>query len=136
MIKEFREFIAKGNVLDLAVAVIMGGAFGLIVASLVEDILMPIIGTIVGKNFTELMVTVNGADIMYGKFIQAVVNFLIIAFVIFLVIKAYNQFLNTVKKPAAVDPTTKDCPYCLTAVPLKATRCPACTSDLTATPRA
>ena len=131
MLKEFREFIARGNVLDLAVAVVLGAAFGAIVTALVDDIIMPIIGVIIGGvNFKDLTINVNGAIIAYGAFIQAVVDFLIIAFVVFLVVRTYNRLQNTFKKPAAVEPTTKDCPYCLTSIPLKATRCPACTSQL------
>lgn len=131
MLKEFREFIAKGNVLELAVAVIIGVAFGAIVTSLVDDIIMPVVGVIIGGvNFSNLTINIGEAAIRYGNFIQAAINFLIVALVLFLVIKAYNRFVNTVKQPAAVDPTTKDCPYCLTALPLKATRCSACTSQL------
>lgn len=131
MLKEFREFISRGNVMELAVAVIIGAAFGAIVTSLVKDIIMPIVGIFVGKDsFASLSVTINGAVITYGSFIQAVINFLIIAFVIFMIVRYYNRLLNTFKKPAAVDPTTKDCPYCLTSIPIKATRCPACTSQL------
>ncbi len=132
MLKEFREFISRGNVMDLAIAVILGAAFGAIVTSLVNDIIMPIIGVIIGgQNFKGLAITIGNAVITYGNFIQAVVTFLIIAFVIFMIVRYYNRMLNTFKKPAATDPTTKDCPYCLTSIPIKATRCPACTSQLT-----
>jgi large conductance mechanosensitive channel len=127
MLKEFRDFAMKGNVMDLAIGVIIGGAFGLIIASLVGDILMPLIGLLLGGlDFSGLAITVDDAAINYGLFIQAVVNFAIIAAVIFMLVKA----MNSMKKPAPAAPTTKDCPYCLSAIPLKATRCPNCTSDL------
>ncbi len=134
MLKEFREFIARGNVLDLAVAVVIGAAFGAVVTALVDNIIMPIIGIIIGGvDFKGLAITVGSAVIGYGAFIQALIDFLIIAFVIFLIVRYYNRLLNRFQKPAEVDPTTKDCPYCLTSIPLKATRCPACTSQLGAT---
>lgn len=128
MLNEFKKFAMQGNVLDLAVAVIIGGAFGKIIASLVGDVLMPLIGLILGGvDFSNLAITVGDAAIKYGAFIQAIVDFIIIAFVIFLLVQAMNR----TKKPApAAAPTTKDCPYCLTAIPLKATRCPNCTSEL------
>ena len=128
MLKEFREFAMRGNVLDLAVAVIIGGAFGKIIASLVNDILMPLIGLAMGGvNFSELAVVVGAAEVRYGMFIQAIVDFVIVAFVIFMIIRAMNRF----KKPQPVAaPTTKDCPHCFTAIPIKATRCPNCTSQL------
>jgi large conductance mechanosensitive channel len=128
MLKEFRDFAMRGNVMDLAVAVIIGGAFGKIIASLVNDILMPLIGLILGGvTFSELSATVNGVDITYGLFIQAVVDFIIVAFVIFMLVRTMN---NMKKQPAPADPTTKECPYCFTTVPIKATRCPHCTSQL------
>jgi large conductance mechanosensitive channel len=134
MLKEFREFISRGNVLDLAVAVVIGVAFGAVVTALVDNIIMPIIGIIIGGvDFKGLTITVGSAVIGYGAFIQALIDFLIIAFVIFMIVRYYNRLLNRFQKPAAVDPTTKDCPYCLTSIPLKATRCPACTSQLGAT---
>lgn len=128
MLKEFREFVIRGNVLDLAVAVIIGGAFGLIITSLVNDILMPLIGLVLGGvDFTALEFQVGDAVVRWGAFVQAIVNFLIIAFVIFMLIRAINR-LKGPPAPAAV--TTKDCPHCFTAIPLKATRCPNCTSQL------
>jgi large conductance mechanosensitive channel len=128
MLKEFRDFAMRGNVLDLAVAVIIGGAFGKIIASLVNDVLMPLIGIILGGvTFSELSAPVNGVDIMYGLFIQAIVDFVIVAFVIFMLVRTMNSMK---KQPAPADPTTKECPYCFTAVPIKATRCPHCTSQL------
>jgi large conductance mechanosensitive channel len=130
MLKEFKEFIMRGNVLDLAIAVIIGGAFGKIVASLVNDILMPLIGALVGgSQFAELSFSVNGVDIFWGLFIQAIVDFLIVAFVIFLIVKAANRMK---KAPAPADPTTKECPHCITTISIQATRCPNCTSELKA----
>lgn len=128
MLKEFRDFAMRGNVLDLAVAVIIGGAFGKIVTSLVDDIIMPIVGLALGGiDFKSLAVTVGSAQVKYGSFIQNIVDFLIVAFVIFLIIRTMNRF----KKPAPVAaPTTKECPRCFTNIPIKATRCPNCTSEL------
>ena len=128
MLKEFRDFAMRGNVMDLAIAVIIGGAFGKIIASLVNDILMPLIGLILGGiSFTDLSFTVGDAVIAYGLFIQAIVDFIIVAFVIFMLVRSMN---NMKKQPAPADPTTKECQYCFTAVPIKATRCPHCTSQL------
>lgn len=128
MLGEFKKFAMQGNVMDLAIAVIIGGAFGKIIASLVGDILMPLIGLVLGGlDFRSLAITVGDAAVKYGLFIQAIIDFLIIAFVIFLLIRA----MNSMKKPApATAPAVKDCPYCMTAIPLKATRCPNCTSEL------
>lgn len=130
MLKEFKEFIMRGNVLDLAIAVIIGGAFGKIVASLVNDILMPLIGALVGgSQFAELSSSVNGVDIFWGLFIQTIVDFLIVAFVIFAIVKVANRMK---KAPAPADPTTKECPHCFSTISIKATRCPNCTSELIA----
>ena len=128
MLSEFKKFATQGNVMDLAVGVIIGGAFGKIIASLVGDILMPLIGLILGGvNFNDLAVTVGDASVKYGAFIQATIDFTIIAFVIFMLVRA----MNSMKKPApAAAPTTKECTFCHTAIPLKATRCPNCTSEL------
>ena len=142
MWKEFKEFIMRGSVIDLAVGIIIGGAFGTIVTSLVKDIIMPPIGLLLGKiNFADLYINLtntaypnlkaaqdaSAATINYGLFINNVINFLLIGVALFFVIKAVNKM----KKPVpAAAPTTKECPYCLTAVPKKATRCPACTSEL------
>jgi large conductance mechanosensitive channel len=128
MLKEFRDFAMRGNVLDLAIAVIIGGAFGKIVASLVDDIIMPLIGLIIGGvDFNSLAFTVGSAQVKYGSFIQNVVDFIIVAFVIFMIVRTMNRF----KKPApAAATTTKECPRCFTTIPLKATRCPNCTSEL------
>jgi large conductance mechanosensitive channel len=128
MLKEFKDFAMRGNVLDLAVGVIIGGAFGKIVGSLVNDIIMPIIGLVMGGvNFAELAITVGGAAIKWGSFIQTVIDFIIIAFVIFLIVKAANA---NKKAPPPAAPTTKECPHCFTAIPIPATRCPNCTSEL------
>ena len=147
MFKEFREFIARGNVIDLAVAVVIGAAFGKIVTSLVEGIVMPPIGLILGKvDFASLFYVLDSSKgipkslaeaktmgvpiIAYGQFLNDTINFLIIAFVIFLVVKAYNRLKS---KQATDDaPTTKDCPHCLSTIPLKATRCKDCTAILAA----
>ena len=128
MLKEFKDFIMRGNVLDLAVAVIIGGAFGKIVSSLVNDMLMPLIGLLMGRvNFSELAWNVGSASVKWGTFVQAIIDFVIVAFVIFLIIKAANKM----KKPAPVAaPTTKECPHCLSTISIKATRCPNCTSQL------
>jgi large conductance mechanosensitive channel len=131
MIKEFKAFIMRGNVMDLAVAVIIGGAFGKIVTSLVSDIIMPLIGLIIGGiDFTGLAFTIGSAKITYGNFINNLIDFIIIALVIFLMIKLFD---NLKKKPVPVvaEPTTKECPRCFTSISIKATRCPNCTSELT-----
>ncbi len=130
MLKEFKDFVMRGNVLDLAVAVIIGGAFGKIVASLVNDVIMPIIGILMGGvSFISLEATVGSAVVKYGVFIQTIVDFLLVAFVVFLIVKAANKM----KKPAPTapaEPTTKECPYCFSVIPIKATRCPNCTSEI------
>jgi large conductance mechanosensitive channel len=131
--KEFKEFAIKGNVVDLAVGVIIGGAFGKIVSSLVNDIVMPVLTLITGqgdyKNASIPLSSKADAPILnYGLFISSVVDFLIIAFVIFLFVKQINRFK---KKPAPAPVTTKECPYCRTSIHLEATKCPNCTSDLT-----
>jgi large conductance mechanosensitive channel len=143
MLKEFKEFIMRGNVLDLAVAVIIGGAFGSIVTSFVNDIIMPPIGLLLGNvDFSNLFINLSGTPyqslaeaqnagaptINYGLFLNTIINFIIIAFAIFLVIKAANRLQ---KAPKTVEePTTKECPFCLSSIPIKATRCPHCTSQL------
>lgn len=129
MLKEFKEFAMRGNVMDLAIGVIIGGAFGAIVTSLVNDILMPLVGLALGGvDFSSLAIQVGDATIKYGAFIQAIVNFLIIAFVIFQIVRAMNRLRGPAPAPAA--PTIKECPHCFTNIPLKATRCPNCTSQL------
>jgi large conductance mechanosensitive channel len=128
MIKEFKAFIMRGNVMDLAIAVIIGGAFGKIVTSLVSDIIMPLIGLIGGGiDFTGLTLTIGSAKVTYGNFINNILDFIIIAVVIFLMIKAIDSLK---KKPAPADPITKECPHCFTTISIKATRCPNCTSEL------
>ena len=128
MLKEFREFAIRGNVMDLAVAVIIGGAFGKIITSLVEDVLMPLIGLVLGGiNFSEQAIPLGGdAALRWGAFVQSIIDFLIIAFVIFLLVRAMNRL----KREEPVTPTTKECTHCFTTIPLKATRCPNCTSQL------
>jgi large conductance mechanosensitive channel len=128
MLKEFREFAMRGNVMDLAIAVIIGGAFGKIVTSLVNDVLMPLIGLVLGGiNFSEQAIVVREAVIKWGAFVQSIIDFIIVAFVIFMLVRTMNRF----KKPEpAAAPTTKECPYCFSTIPLKATRCPNCTSQL------
>jgi large conductance mechanosensitive channel len=130
MIKEFRSFVLRGNVLDLAVAVIIGGAFGKIVGSLVNDIISPLIGLIMGGvNFSELSFTVGAAVIKWGAFVQTIIDFLLVAFVIFLIVKTANNL----KKPAPAptpETTTKECPHCYSVISIKASRCPNCTSEL------
>ena len=127
MLKEFREFAIRGNVMDLAVAVIIGGAFGKIVTSLVDNILTPLIGLVMGGlDFSGLKTQIGGAVIEWGLFIQSIIDFVIIAFVIFLLVRAINRL----KREEPITPTTKECPHCFTTIPLKAARCPNCTSQL------
>ncbi len=131
MLKEFKNFVMRGNVLDLAVAVIIGGAFGKIVASLVNDVIMPLIGLLMGGvNFSSLSLAIGDAEIKYGAFIQTVVDFLLVAFVIFLIVKAANKLKKPEAPAAPAEPTTKECPYCFSTISIKATRCPNCTSEL------
>ncbi len=144
MLKEFKAFAMRGNVIDLAVGVIIGAAFGKIITSFVNDILMPPIGLLMGKvDFTNLYVSLTGAKytslveaqeagaptLNYGLFITTIIDFLIVAFVIFLMIRAINRFSRKEEKPA--DVTTRECPFCLTNISKKATRCPNCTSEVT-----
>ena len=131
---EFRAFILRGNVLDLAVAVIIGAAFGAVVTSLVENILTPLIAAIFGKpDFSNLSFTINNSQIMYGAFLNAVIAFLLVAAALFFfVIKPFNLLMSRRKQQVEADLTTRECPYCLTVVPIAATRCSACTSDLKA----
>jgi large conductance mechanosensitive channel len=143
MFKEFREFAARGNVIDLAVGVIIGAAFGKIVTSLVNDIVMPPIGMMLGRvDFRNLFVALNGqqypsvADaqkagaptINYGVFLNTVLEFVIVAFVVFLLVRQINRMKKPV--PAAPEQPVRDCPFCVTRIPAGATRCPACTSEL------
>lgn len=149
MLQEFKEFALKGNVLDMAVGIIIGAAFGTIVQSLVKDVIMPPIGMLLGNvDFSELFIVLKqgakaagpyttlkdaasagAVTLNYGLFINSVVSFLIVAFSIFLVVKGFQQ-LRKKEVPAAKEPTTKDCPFCLSPIPIKATRCAHCTSNL------
>jgi len=131
MLKEFKDFAMRGNVMDLAVAVIIGGAFGKIIASLVNDVLMPLIGLALGGlSFSELSFSVGNAVVMYGAFIQAIVDFIIVAFVIFMLIRTMNNMKKKEPASAPAEPTTKECPHCFSTISIKATRCPNCTSQL------
>jgi large conductance mechanosensitive channel len=144
MFKEFKAFAMRGNVVDLAIGVIIGGAFGKIVSSFVDDILMPPIGLLMGNaDFSNLFLTLSGEKyatlaqaqeagaltLNYGLFINAVIDFLIVAFAIFLLIRQLNK-LDRNKEAHVAEPTTKACPFCLSEIAIKATRCPACTSKL------
>jgi large conductance mechanosensitive channel len=142
MLKEFKEFALKGNVLDMAVGIIIGAAFGKIVSSFVADVIMPPIGLLLGKmDFNELFINLSGKPaatlaeakaaglpvIKYGVFFSAIIDFVIIALAIFLVIQQINRLK---KAPQPAPPNTKECPFCFSAIPIKATRCPQCTSEL------
>jgi len=144
MLKEFKEFAMRGNVLDMAIGIIIGAAFGKIVTSLVSDVIMPPIGLLLGKlDFSNLYFNLSGqpyaslaaakaagaSTINYGLFINTVIDFIIVAFVIFLLIRQVNKLRRQPEVAAAV-PTTKECPYCLSVIPIKAVRCPHCTSEL------
>jgi large conductance mechanosensitive channel len=150
VIKEFKEFIMRGNVMDMAVGIVIGAAFGGIVKSLVSDVIMPPIGLLLGKvDFANMFAvlkqgttpgpyaTVAAANeagavtLNFGVFVNTIINFVILGFAIFLVVKGVNQLRRPKPAPAA-EPTTKDCPFCLSKVPIKATRCPNCTSELKA----
>lgn len=130
--EEFKDFISKGNVMDMAVGVIIGGAFGKIVSSLVENILMPLIGILIGGvNFSDLSATVGNAEVKYGIFLQSVFDFLIIALVIFITIKQISKVTDKFKKEEEeAAPTEKVCPFCKSTIAIDATRCPHCTSEL------
>jgi large conductance mechanosensitive channel len=148
MLQEFKKFAMRGNVVDMAVGIIIGGAFGTIVKSLVSDVIMPPIGLLLGGvDFSDLFVTLSEGSVAgpyatltaaqeagavtigYGLFLNSVISFLIVAFAVFLLIKAINK-LQAEEEAPAEDPTTKDCPYCLSSIAIKATRCPNCTSQL------
>ena len=131
MLKEFKDFVMRGNILDLAVAFIIGGAFKAIIGSLVKDILMPLIGLVMGGiDFAALSFSVGNAVVTYGMFIQTIVDFVIVAFVIFLIIKNAEKTKKEEPAPAPTEPTTKECGFCFTEIAIKATRCPNCTSEL------
>lgn len=137
MMQEFKEFAMRGNVVDMAVGIIIGGAFGKIVTSFVNDVIMPPIGMLMGKvDFSQLAITLSektaeaeAVTIKYGTFINTVLDFVIVAFCIFIVIRGMNKMKREKEEPAP-EPTTKDCPKCFSAIPIKATRCPNCTSEL------
>jgi len=146
MWREFKEFAMRGNVLDMAIGIIIGAAFGKIVSSFVNDILMPPIGLLLGGvDFSDLFINLSGkpyaslaeakaagaATINYGVFLNAVLDFVIVAFAVFLLVRQVNR-LRRQPEPAPAAPTTKECPYCLSVISLRATRCPYCTSDLQA----
>ena len=147
MFKEFKTFIMRGNVLDLAIAVVIGGAFGKIVSSFVNDVIMPPIGLLLGNvDFSNLFINLSGVayktldeakkagapTIAYGIFLNAVIDFLIVAAVIFFVVRSANRLQQLRAAPAPAAPTTKECPHCLSTIAIKATRCPHCTSELKA----
>jgi large conductance mechanosensitive channel len=149
MAREFREFVSRGNVIDLAVGIIIGAAFNGIVNSLVNDVVMPPLGFILGRvNFSDLFINLSdkpyasvadakaaGAPtINYGMFINSIINFVIIALVVFLMVKTINRLQRKPKDDPPSAPTTKPCPYCATTIPIQATRCPNCTSQLEAAP--
>lgn len=128
---EFRQFIAKGNVMNLAVGVIIGAAFQAITNSLVNDIISPVIGLFASADMSAWSVMVGGAEIRYGAFLTATINFLIMALVIFLLVKILNRIMAMGKKPEPkAEPTTKKCPFCCSEIAIEATRCPHCTSEL------
>jgi large conductance mechanosensitive channel len=142
--KEFKEFAMRGNVVDMAVGIIIGAAFGKIVSSVVSDVIMPPIGLLLGKmDFGSLFINLSGVSyatlaeakaagaptINYGLFINTVIDFIIVAFVLFLIIRQMNR-LKRAPEPAPAVPTAKECPYCFSTIPIKATRCPNCTSEL------
>ena len=134
MLTEFKQFILRGNVIDLAVAVVIGAAFGAIVTSLVENIITPLIGAIGGQpDFSGLSFTLNGSEIRYGAFLNALLSFLIIAAVIFFaVVKPMNAVMTRMRTEPTPDPLTGKCPFCLSEVQVGATRCPFCTQEITA----
>lgn len=129
---EFKKFAMRGNVMDMAVGIIIGAAFGKIVDSMVKDIIMPPIGLLLGKvDFSDLkLVLADNVSINYGVFINNVISFIIVAFAVFILIKAVNKLQEKMIKEEAAAPTTKKCPYCCEEIPLEATRCPHCTSEL------
>lgn len=135
-IKEFKEFISKGDVMSMAVGIIIGGAFTAIVNSLVDDLINPLLGLFVNVDFSDLTLQIGGTTFKYGSFIMAIINFLIIAFVLFVIMKSFNKMTDAAKavtggkNEEAPAPTEKDCPYCTRKIPIGATRCPECTSEL------
>jgi large conductance mechanosensitive channel len=151
MLKEFKEFAMRGNVVDMAVGIIIGAAFGQIITSLVNDVLMPPIGLLLGNvDFSNLFIVLKGGTVAgpyvsladaqaagavtinYGVFVNTIISFVIVALAVFLLIRSINRLQRQEEAPPA-EPTTKECPYCLSSIPIKATRCPHCTSELEAT---
>ena len=132
MIREFRDFVLRGNVVDLAVAVVIGAAFGAVVASLVENLITPLIGAIGGEpDFSELSFTINGSRFGYGEFLNALISFLLIAAVVFfLVVKPLNELMERLKPGNAVHAPTRACPECLSDIPVQARRCAFCTAEV------
>lgn len=129
-INEFKDFAMKGNVMDMAVGIIIGSAFTAIVTSLVDNILSPFIGLFTRSNFDKLSVQFAGVELGYGAFIMSVINFLIVAFVLFLIVKMMNKVRTIGKEQQEEEPTTKECPFCKSEIAIEATRCPHCTSQL------
>lgn len=130
---EFKEFISRGNVMDMAVGIIIGGAFTSIVSSLVEDIINPFLGLFGGMNFDKLSVNLLGeVTLNYGKFLTAVINFIIMAFIVFIIVRTMNKAAERFshKTEEMEEVTTKECPYCMSTISIKATRCPNCTSHI------
>lgn len=128
---EFKEFAMRGNVLDMAVGIVIGGAFTAIVNSLVADLITPLLGLITGgRDFSALSIRIGDAQFMYGNFISAVINFILVAFVLFLVVKAVNRLRKPKEETPPAAPTTKICPFCKSEISADATRCPHCTSEL------
>ncbi|HEX8732707.1 MAG TPA: large conductance mechanosensitive channel protein MscL [Ktedonobacterales bacterium] len=134
ILDEFKAFILRGNVIDLAIAVVIGAAFGAVVTALVKDILTPLIAAIAAQpDFSNLTFTINHSKFLYGDFINAVISFIILAAVIFFfVVKPINFLMSRRKQELPPDPTTRDCPYCLSAIPIAATRCAFCTQEVPA----
>lgn len=132
MLREFKEFVLRGNVVDLAIAVVIGAAFGAVVTALVKDIITPLIAAIGGQpNFGNLKFTINNSQFQYGDFINAVISFLIIAAVVFfLIVKPMNLLLQRARREPPADPTTRKCPECLSEIPLEARRCAFCTAEV------
>jgi len=144
MLKEFKEFAMRGNVIDLAVGVIIGAAFGKIISSLVDDVIMPPLGQLLGKmDFKDFFISLDGqhyaklvdakahaaATLNYGLFLNTVINFLIVAFCVFLLVQQVNRWTRK-PQPAPADPTTKECPQCTTTIPIRAKKCPNCTAQI------
>ena len=133
-LSDFRAFVSRGSVIDLAVGVIIGAAFQGIINSLVKDVISPLIGTLGSTDFSSFSVVIRGVEIRYGAFLTAVINFLIMAFVVFLLVKAINKLRLIGKNEPPKEPATKACPFCCNDIPIAATRCPHCTSSLEESP--